>query len=138
MDQQTMNGLTQRLVRLEQQNRWLKGWAILLVAIFGAGLLMGQSKPGTREKVIETEGFVLRDTEGKRRAMLRVTEGDPELGFYDKDGRLRAVLGLEMEGQPYLWLGSREREPRAMLGLEVDEPLFMLYGRGGEVVFSAP
>jgi hypothetical protein len=50
-----------------------------------AGLLMGQAMPKAR--IVEAEGFVLKDGAGKVRAELVVDKDGPGLELYGKNGK---------------------------------------------------
>ncbi len=113
MNKQTTEDLAQRLARLEKQNRRLQWWVILFFVVFGAGLLMGQARPGGAKKTMEAEEFILSDTEGRIRARLGLLQRDskegPAMEFYDKEGDAAVELGL-MEGDWSAWSGLVVRD----------------------------
>ena len=43
-------------------------------------------------KVIEAEGFVLRDTQGRIRAELKLLREQAVLHFYDEEGKIKTVV----------------------------------------------
>src|SRR5437764_8094461 len=94
MDNAQLVAISERLNRLERENRRLKrGGALALVAV--ALLAAGGAKLAEVPKVIETEQLILRDSNGKMRARLSTDkDGSPLLGFGDAEGNPRAILGL--------------------------------------------
>jgi len=68
MNEQHISGLTHRLERLERAIRWWRGATLLSCMVMVAVFLMGQTLPSPR--VIEAEGFVLRDHNGKIRVVV--------------------------------------------------------------------
>jgi hypothetical protein len=92
MSEPTLNPLTQRLDRLERENRRLKiAGAIVLLAVVAVGA-MGQVLPKAVPKVLEAERFVLRDTSGKILATLGPSPLGPGLSLYDQSGKIGASL----------------------------------------------
>ena len=66
-NESTLDTPTQRLDRLERENRRLKfAGAILLLALAAVGA-MGQVLPKAVPKVVEAERFLLRDARGRVR-----------------------------------------------------------------------
>jgi hypothetical protein len=74
-----------RLEKVERQNRRLRGAGIAVLMLAVAGLLMGQALPKAR--IVEAEGFVLKDGAGKVRAELVVDKDGPGLELYGKNGK---------------------------------------------------
>ncbi len=88
----------QRLERLERQNRWLKRIATVCVAVVAVVFLLGQGKD--KPRVVEAEAFVLRDSEGKQRAVLSMEKPNtPSLVLLDRDGTKRVYLLAEQGGR---------------------------------------
>lgn len=87
MNEPMMDEVLRRFDRVERENRWLK--RIVASALFGAAALMvmGQAKPNTIAKVIESEKFVVRDTTGSVSAVLGVVPGG-NLGLEIRMGKL--------------------------------------------------
>lgn len=81
--------LTERVEKLERQNRRVKqaGAAVLILA--AALVLMGQA-PATR--TVEASEFVLKDAEGKVLGRFGAFFGEPGLHLYDSNGKPRATL----------------------------------------------
>lgn len=104
----SLQSVSDRLARLERQNRWFKraGFALLLLA--AAIAVMGQAGAS---RVLEANEFVLKDSAGKVRARLSMETADrPTLTFYASNGLLPALLAGGDE--PFLVLnraGSNEQ-----------------------------
>lgn len=129
--------LSQRVERLERQNRRLKASGLVVLAVFGAFLLMRQAAPGPQ--TITARRFVIEDEQGKVRAELGMfpNEGkldgiqsthtlSPALRLFDDQGRMGVdlhdylfsgalLLGFEdkpavtVGAGPYILLGDKER-----------------------------
>jgi len=112
--------LTQRLERLERENRGPKlTGAILLLAFVAVGT-MGQLPLKAVSKVVEAERFVLRDTNGKLRATLVVAaDGTSGLSFFDQNGKGRLRLYVATSG-PSLALADQNEKLRATLAIDAD------------------
>ncbi len=101
MNETSLDVLTQRLDRLERENRRLKRTRALVLVVVGALTLMGQTAPSN--KVIEAERFVLRDGMGKMRAELALdSAGGSRLYFFDEPGKPRVALLWDKVGGPRL------------------------------------
>lgn len=88
------HSLAERVNRLERENRRLKriGVPILVgvVAVLLAGAEVG--KP----KIIEAEGFVLKDKEGRKRAELSSSpDGSSSMKLFDLAGTVRVRMAIE-------------------------------------------
>jgi hypothetical protein len=79
--------LSLRIARLERQNRRLKLGALSIAAITAFGLTLGAA-PNKEPRIIEAEGFIMRDANG----IPRVEIGKD--GFYvnDDDGKHRIAF----------------------------------------------
>jgi hypothetical protein len=106
MDEPSLETLTQRLERLERDNRRLRrmggGFLIGLIAL----LLTAQAVPPAR--IVEAQHFVVKDGAGKKRAELTTSDTGPELVFVDTMGRRKAALGLAL-GEPHLVMFGYDR-----------------------------
>ncbi len=77
--------VVERLEKVEGQNRTLKMVAAVVLALAVAGMVMGQAMPKAR--IVETEGFVLKDGTGKVRATLVAGKDGSELILADENGK---------------------------------------------------
>ena len=152
-----LRDVAKRLERLEKQNRKLKYAGAAALVLVSAVLLMGQAAPVP--ETIEARQFIVRDADGKARAVLGVTEAGGSLGLCDADGNARALLGVTETG-PTLWLHDADGTTRALLvaaeagavlGLHdpngtlravltivKEGPGLLLYDADGKPLFSAP
>ena len=81
-----------RLEKLERQNRRMKQTGAVVLILAAAVLLMGQTSPN---RTVEANEFILKDTEGRVRAKLSMTENVvPELILFDANGTDRIRLGV--------------------------------------------
>jgi hypothetical protein len=104
MNEAIIDCLTQRVNRLEKENRRMKRLAGLAVVGITALMLMGQAKPSHVPKVSEAERFVLRDPNGKVRAALAVVKNQPVLTLHDSDEKMKVLLNIADSGEPTLRL----------------------------------
>ena len=118
-----LHGVTDRLERLERENRRLKRWggiaagAFVTLGLFGFALpavcdvvtgerLVIRDGSGRQRAVIDaygtkTPGLALHDASGKQRAKLALDEkGDVTLSFYDAQGGAKASYLFAAEGAP--------------------------------------
>ena len=117
MNESTMETLAGRLDRVERENRRLKQAGVVALAVIAAVVLMGQATGGKVAKVVEAEKFVLKDKDGKIRAIFGLAVGHPvlthplapHLSFYDKQSKPRIKLALDIDGTPELLLGDKKR-----------------------------
>ena len=108
MVEPTMEALVKRLNRLERENRRLKRAGVIALAVMTAVVLMGKATAGKVAKVVEAEGFVLRDARGTVRARLETLSfGKVQLVLFDKDEKPQSILGVGSDG-PGLILGGKE------------------------------
>lgn len=139
--------------RISRENRWIKivGSATLLVAL--VGLLTGAQQ--NRPKVIEAQSFVLRDKDGKLRAVLDSSErqgaffylfdergetirfgissgknGQVLARITDTKGDDRMTFGVHAEGMPHIALYTKDQKPVVRLGVSPeDEAGISLFGK---------
>jgi hypothetical protein len=149
--------VVERLEKVERQNRRLRGAGIAVLVLAVAGLLMGQAMP--RARIVEAEGFVLKDAAGKVWAKLDVFKDGPGLGLYDENGKPRAMLsafkagpGLSLfdengktrttldvfKAGPGLALRDENDKLRAGLVVGKDGPGLALYDEAGKTVWKRP
>jgi hypothetical protein len=120
-----LHALVARLEKLEEQHRRLlrqhrcMKWAVA-VLLLGAALVgsvpRGQAGP-PKGNVVEAERFVLRDAEGKERAVWGVGREGPHLSLLDTEARGRVVLAVT-KGGAYLHLQDGDNRPRLELTAE--------------------
>jgi hypothetical protein len=98
--------LLTRVRTLEKANR-LTRVSLLLVIIIAVGVVLLQGKSSSvaapepaasKEKNIEAEKFILRDADGKQRAVLAVSEKGPSLSFFDENEKRRSSYAVSKEG----------------------------------------
>jgi hypothetical protein len=130
-----MEALAQRLEKVERQNRRLKMVAAVVLALAVAGLVMGQALP--RARIVEAEGFVLKDGAGKARAGLVMYNDGPMLALYDETGNFRAGLDVD-KGVSGLRLADETGRPRVALTVLKDGSRLVLRDENGKVMWSAP
>jgi hypothetical protein len=83
------SGITDRLGRLEMENRRLKRLGLAALAVMGAALVMGQS---SSRRTVEANEFILRDASGSIRATLKMNKGEPWLTLFGSNGKAQATL----------------------------------------------
>ena len=113
-----MRQLVARLERLERRDRRLKQAAVACLPIFVCIGLMGQTTTTTKKKakpaataaaspppapagptVVEAQGFILKDDNGRVRAELSMTGTGPSLKLRDSSGAALVSISLN-DGQP--------------------------------------
>ncbi len=96
-----MNALTARLERLERSHRRWRGAG--LIAMLGVATLgLAAAAPAVCD-IVYGERLVLRDEGGRTRVTIDAYRTDtPSLAFQDRDGRVRARLGLDKDGQAFV------------------------------------
>jgi hypothetical protein len=75
---------------------------------------------------VEADKFFLKDTSGRARAVLGVTDYGPCLNFYDASGAVRASMGLFGEA-PFLTVSDKEGASKVELTDLADGPHVVLY-----------
>ena len=114
MSEPTLEMLGERLERLERQNRRLKLGVLGVLVLMGSLVLMGAAAP---PKVVEAEKFVLRDDQGRERAVLDTSADRSGFRLYDAAGKKRTAIEL---GEISLY--NENETQRINLGVErVDE-----------------
>jgi hypothetical protein len=121
--------MLKRLDRVEHQNSNLKRtWTATVLGVL-ALVLMGQSVLNKVPEVLEAQKFVLRDSQGRGRAMLGFTpENSPVLILNQTDGTLGATLKVGPQGQPMLSLYDKGGNPRALLSVDTDGSAGLTFG----------
>jgi hypothetical protein len=97
MDAQSdVKALYARVDELERQNQWMKRIGIGALVLVAAVAVMGQAHTS---KVIEANGFRLKDATGKTRAELLTNEyGQTLLSLNDSNDKVLASLGTGKQG----------------------------------------
>lgn len=83
-DSDRLEILEYRVIRLEQQNRWLRAGGLLAGLAILCALTLGQSKAGN---TLEAQRFILKNAKGEVRAELATLNGDyPRLSLLSPNG----------------------------------------------------
>jgi hypothetical protein len=127
-------GLEARVERLEGENRWLKRRTVMVLALVGGVLIMGQSPAPKVLDVLKARRLEIVDSAGKPTAILQATDEGPSLVLLDSAG-VRAALFVPKH-QPVLGLYGKG-EYAAVLTVEGDGPHLVLSGGSG-VTWRAP
>ncbi|MFQ5684928.1 MAG: hypothetical protein ACE5HC_16870 [Candidatus Binatia bacterium] len=114
MNEAALEGLTQRLDRMERENRRWKLLGVSAIAAFATVVLMGQSPTAMVAKVLEAEKFVVRDTNGNNVAELGSIHGSSFLHLTDKDKSGSVSLSALPDGPRRLQLWDKSG-PRVQL-----------------------
>jgi hypothetical protein len=81
--------LDTRIRRLEAQNRRLKWFGLMAIALVLATAAWGQA---AKETVISAQKFELRDDAGHLRAELSIVNGESALRFFGRDGIAQSAV----------------------------------------------
>ncbi len=143
MDAQRPDAMTQRLDRLERENRRFKRAGAALLVGLAAVFVMGQALPAKVAKVVEAQVFSVRDMSGTVRATLGASpDGTPYLTLFDKNVKMRAVLQLKEDQSPFFSLLAPDGKAIAQMRLEQDGSgtvqLFDGKQEGSIVVIATP
>lgn len=104
-----LQSVMERVRQLEAQCVQLKGIGVVALGILSFVVLMGQAAP--KNRVIEAERFVLRDSAGTIRADLTANEETTTFLLSDVHGQPRAALSVIPKG-PILLLRDEPRSKR--------------------------
>lgn len=84
--------LAERIVRLEQQNRFWKIGGLLAIVLLASSLVAGlraqEAQAPYRAKTIEAERFLLKGPAGKVLGEWSATQGGGALALYSPDGKV--------------------------------------------------
>lgn len=139
MDKATSPSVTERLDRLERDNRRLKRTRDAIFIDVAALLLMGHGEPAVNPVV--GDQIALRAPGGLIRGDLSVGgDGGARFVLYDTGRTPRLeLLSTPPDGAPALTLYDKDWRPRASLRLDNDgTPHLQLYGGDGKTVWTAP
>ncbi len=91
IDLQDLQTITERLGRIEKENRLLKRIGLVLLSVVAVAFVMGQARPA---RTLEATAFILKDETGMVRAKLFMdpTINGPSLSLYDSKGQRRVWL----------------------------------------------
>jgi hypothetical protein len=130
MDASRTDVLTERVERLERENRNFK--RIGAVAVVGATLaLIGGAQRKATTPTIEAEQFVLLSKAGEMRATLVMTPEDtPTLAFFDKQGKNRARLQQAADGSMGLSFFDKAGRTQIGMGVETDGQPGLCFQKG--------
>jgi hypothetical protein len=112
-DHDQVHELLARMERLERRDRRLKWGALACLLLFAGIGLMAQTKkkstaapvaaappaPPPGPKILEAEGFILKDSNGRVRAELSMSGTGPSFKLHDESGATLVTLSLN-DGQP--------------------------------------
>jgi hypothetical protein len=79
---------------------------------------------------VEAQSFVLRDDEGRGRAVLAMLDGGPGLTLLNSGEQIKAVLGVG-EDEAYLELWGSGGKANALVRMEGDEPELVFFDDEG-------
>lgn len=122
--------LSDRLEKLERQNRRLRQMLLAILVVTGTGWLLAADKPNLQP--ITTEKLTLRDASGKTRALLEVGADGPILRFLDAKGKDLATLSTTPDAVLFQFFGGGTRL-RSGLALEKDGVALVYYNRDGNL-----
>lgn len=92
----------------------------------------GADGPQRSPKMIEAQGFLVRDAEGRERARLTVgDDGSPRLVFLDAMGRVRAQISVGPGGTPGIRLLDPSQKAEIGLAVSGTRPGLILNDRTG-------
>jgi hypothetical protein len=131
-----LESLSDRVSRLERQNRRLKQLGVLALLALGSVFLMGQAKtakapPVKAVKPQEAGRFVLKDSLGRTRAELGLFADRPALVLYDYAANRILSLGAEPDGAG-LTLYDANNDKTAALNYGPAGPVLTLFSGGAK------
>jgi hypothetical protein len=107
----SLQALTQRVAKLETQNRRLKKTGVAAMVLVSVVLFMGQVQTN---RVLDANAFHLKDASGKVRARLSMEFSRPTLDFLDAGGL--PVATLAGGDEPFLVLNRPGTTEQIQLG----------------------
>ena len=124
----TWEALTDRVGKLEMQNRRMKQAGAAALVLAAAVLLMGQDSPN---RTVEANEFVLKDSGGNIRGAFAVLGDEPGLQIWDGNQDVRIALGL-WDGAPSLQLHDANGVARAVFVIAPTGPRLVLADETGQ------
>jgi hypothetical protein len=136
LDPTDQKSFSNRLDKLERENRRLKVYgSVVLLGVAGA-LCMGLA--AAPSKKLEAEVIVIKSPHGKAQMILGVGEEGPALTLVDTDGKLRVNIDASNDG-PGIDLLDAKESPRAQLMVTEDQgPLLNFTDSKGAQVSLKP
>jgi len=123
----SLEQLTNRIAKLEAQNRRLKKAGIAVFVVVAAVISTGQAKT---DRVVDANQFILRDASGTARASLKMENNDsPTLRFYDPKGLITAELAGN--DYPALVLQGPQSSPEVLLTSTKETSGVIVFDKGG-------
>jgi hypothetical protein len=107
--------------------------ALCLALAFGVGVMSARAQNdarGAASNSIVARELVIVDEHGKKRIVMRTTNGKPALALIDTAGQIRAALVLSADGSPTLGLNAPDGKARAMLSAAFGSALELSDSRG--------
>ncbi|HLH76214.1 MAG TPA: hypothetical protein VKV28_05335 [Candidatus Binataceae bacterium] len=170
MDQQAIDNLIRRMAILERDHhrlttahRRMKLGGAVIIAVLAILGVMGQAIP-PQPKIIEAQGFVVRDLSGVVRGAIGIADDGsvgvnlndrqgnvratmdvaalndtPGVDLYDKSGHVRATLALDTYGTP--GLGFYDSAGKLRMSLDIPAkttPGLGFYDKSGKGAFGIP
>lgn len=135
----SLGDLTDRLGRLERNNRLLR-YALIVLALLTGYVSMDKLFPEgviVQKTMLESKELKLLDSDGNPRLFLRMYSRVPVLQLVDSNGKPRLSLGLRFDDTPFIDLSDRRGSTRATLEMTADDsPALRLFDENGEVTFK--
>lgn len=126
----TLSQLSDRLEKLERQNRRLRQLLFAVASVSMIGWLMAAQKPKSQPAAVEK--LALHDATGTTRALLEVGTDGPILRFLDTKGKEQASLGTAPDAFLLQFFGGGTHV-RSGLALQGDGVALVYYDRAGKL-----
>jgi hypothetical protein len=132
--------LLARINRLEKQNRWTRGIAVLAIVLLVIVSLAGTfffMRAAAVQKEIRASSFCLVDESGNNRGRFAIMKDGAGLALYDESGKVRAGVFATKLGAS-LDLCDENGKIRGYFNVGKDGPRLDLRDEHGKRLFSAP
>lgn len=125
------DGLEARIAELERKVRSRRSLGTVLTVALLAVFIMGLSGPS---KAVDSEAFVVRDSQNRKRAALQVDlNGFPSLTLYDEAGKTKADLAIVLDHpQLNLYNDAGKTSLEAAIGTDGNPGIWLVDGNGKE------
>jgi hypothetical protein len=110
----------------------------MLAGVIWTKTLVAADSTLSTTPVVQAERFEVRDSAGRRRAVLGLVFGKPSLWIADEQGEPRAIVDLLADGEPTLLLLGKQGKAKVAFGLPEGEPSIALVDEGGKSVWKLP